>query len=69
MTDQTWIPAPSEATKPFFDGAREGKLRLQVCTGCGTWAYPLTAVCSNCGSNDIEWRDASGKGRFTPTAA
>ena len=62
MSDQTWIPEPTEATQPFFDGAKEGKLRLQVCAQCSTWAYPLTTICSNCGSTDIEWRDASGKG-------
>jgi len=58
----TWIPEPAENTKPFFDGAHEGKLRLQVCTDCETWAYPVTNVCSNCGSTEIVWRDASGRG-------
>ena len=62
MTEQTWIPEPTEATRPFFDGAKEGKLRLQVCTACDTWAYPLTAICSNCGSTEITWRDATGRG-------
>ena len=62
MTEQTWIPEPSEQTKPFFDGAAEGKLRLQVCADCGTWAFPLTQICGHCGSTDIEWRDASGRG-------
>jgi hypothetical protein len=62
MSDQTWIPAPTAATQPFFDGAKEGKLRLQVCSACNTWAYPPTTICMNCGSTDIEWRDASGKG-------
>jgi uncharacterized OB-fold protein len=62
MSDQTWIPEPSAAAQPFFDGASEGKLRLQVCSACETWAYPLTNVCSNCGSTEITWRDASGRG-------
>ena len=62
MSDQTWIPEPSEAALPFFEGAKNGKLRLQVCAACDTWAYPLTRVCSNCGSTDITWRDASGRG-------
>jgi uncharacterized OB-fold protein len=62
MSDQSWIPEPSAETKPFFDGASEGKLRLQVCTHCDTWAYPLTTICSHCGSTEIVWRDASGKG-------
>ncbi len=62
MTEQNWIPEPSPAVQPFFDGARQGKLRLQVCADCGTWAYPLVNICSHCGGTRMEWRDASGKG-------
>ena len=58
MSDQTWIPEPSEASKPFFDGAGEGKLRLQVCTRCNTWAYPPATICTNCGSHELEWRES-----------
>ena len=60
MTEQTWLPEPSEASKPFFDGCSEGVLRIQKCQNCGTWAYPITTACSNCGSYDIGWDDASG---------
>ena len=42
--------------------AQEGKLRLQVCEDCGTWAYPVTNVCASCGSTAMTWRDASGRG-------
>lgn len=59
----TWIPEPSDASKPFFDGAREGKLRLQVCEDCGTWAYPITTICSECGGASLTWRDAEGTGQ------
>ena len=62
MNDQTWIPEPTEASAPFFDGAKAGKLRLQVCEACGAWAYPPTNICSHCGSTEIAWRDASGAG-------
>ena len=62
MSDQSWIPEPGEDSRPFFDGAREGKLRLQVCSDCGTWAYPVTTFCSECGSTSMTWKDASGEG-------
>jgi len=62
MDEKSWIPEPSELARPFFDGAREHKLRLQVCVACGTWHYPLATVCSECGAQSFEWRDASGKG-------
>jgi len=62
MSEASWIPEPSEETRPFFDGAAAGKLRLQVCDACGRWHYPLVRLCSECGSTDISWRDASGRG-------
>ncbi len=62
MSDETWIPAPSDASRPFFDGAREGKLRLQVCNDCGGWAWPVATLCQECGSRNLSWGDASGRG-------
>ena len=62
MTESKWIPEPNEASKPFFDGISVGKLRLQVCSYCKTWNYPVIRICSACGSNSIEWRDTMGKG-------
>jgi uncharacterized OB-fold protein len=62
MVEQPWIPEPTEDTRPFFDGAREGKLRLQVCDDCGTWMFPLATICCECGGMHLSWRDASGHG-------
>jgi len=62
MTESKWIPEPSEASKPFFDGVSAGKLRLQICSDCKTWHYPVIRICNACGSNNIEWRDTNGKG-------
>jgi len=62
MSEQSWIPEPSEATAPFFDGAKAGRLRLQRCTACGAWGFPPMSRCMECGSDAIEWADASGEG-------
>ncbi|MGD8417491.1 MAG: OB-fold domain-containing protein [Pseudomonadales bacterium] len=62
MSAQTWIPEPSEATAPFFEGARDGKLRLQRCDACGAWAWPAITRCAECGSAAVSWAEASGKG-------
>jgi len=62
MSEQTWLPEPRENTRPFFDGAKERRLRLQYCEDCGTWAFPPTTCCQDCGSFAIGWRDASGTG-------
>ena len=61
MSD-AWLPEVSELNAPFFEGAREGLLRLQRCGGCGGWAFPRKQTCQHCGSDRMEWTDASGKG-------
>ena len=77
MTEAGWLPVASAETAagstpgasaaaagaaPFFAAARAGKLRLQRCRACGTWAAPLRTRCQACGSSAMQWRDASGRG-------
>lgn len=62
MSESSWIPEPSEATAPFFAGARACKLRLQKCSDCGTWGFPPMSRCTACSSDRIAWADASGEG-------
>ncbi|MGH9030702.1 MAG: Zn-ribbon domain-containing OB-fold protein [Acidimicrobiia bacterium] len=54
-------PAPSPATTPFWELAREHRLGLLRCTGCLRWMHPLAAGCP-CGADDPEWVAASGGG-------
>lgn len=61
MSD-AWLPEVNELNAPFFEGAREGVLRLQRCGGCGSWTFPRKQKCQHCGSDRMEWADASGKG-------
>jgi hypothetical protein len=56
------IPVPDEASKPFFEGAREHRLMIQQCGSCGTAHWPVQSRCSACWSTDIAWVQASGKG-------
>ena len=56
-----WIH-PTEETQPFFDGAKEGVLRLQACENCDAWMYPLKTRCQRCGSPDLTWRNTGGRG-------
>lgn len=62
MHEVSWLPAPTEETRPFFEGAAAGYLRLQVCEDCGCWHFPLVRMCSDCGSTNLRWRDACGRG-------
>lgn len=56
-------PPPNEDTKPYWDGLKGGRLVLQKCANCGTVRHYPRPVCSNCYSLEVEWVEASGRGR------
>lgn len=57
-----WPAVPPHAEE-FLDRARAGQLVLPHCTNCGWVEPPGADVCSNCLSEDLQWRRASGLGR------
>ena len=56
------LPQPEPEAAPFWDGLREGELRLQRCAVCGRLGYPPREMCAECGSFEFEWQPASGRG-------
>jgi uncharacterized protein len=60
-------PLPNPMTpecKPYWDGAREGKLMIPKCRACGKpFMYPRVA-CPFCSSRDIGWVQATGRGKL-----
>ena len=48
--------------KPYWDGAREGRLMLPRCTACSRVHFYPRSICPNCGEMSIEWIVASGEG-------
>jgi uncharacterized OB-fold protein len=58
------VPVPDARSAPFFDGARAGRLMLQRCARCAAWLHPVRTRCPDCGSGEIEWAAASGRGRL-----
>lgn len=58
------IIQPDEASAPFFDGAANGRYMLLRCKACGEWHAPQAVMCMECASPDLEWQEASGKGKL-----
>ena len=56
------VPAPTDASRPFWAGCAEGKLLLRRCRQCDKHHAPTRHVCS-CGGSDLEWTEVSGLGR------
>lgn len=54
----------------FWDGARNGELRIQRCQACGTYIHLPRPICRNCLSFDLAGERVSGLGTlysFTKT--
>jgi uncharacterized OB-fold protein len=56
------LPNPDVETQPFWDGCREGKFLLRHCTACGVDSYFPRPFCPACWSDDVSWKEASGRG-------
>ena len=54
------IPRRTPTSAPYFDAAREGKLRLQECPRDGFFFYPRSR-CPKCLEDDWSWKDVSGR--------
>lgn len=55
-------PHVDSDTRPFWEGTREGELRLQRCRACSKVIFYPRSVCPACMSDDLEWFAASGNG-------
>jgi uncharacterized OB-fold protein len=64
MTEYTKpIPFPDNVTSAYWDAAGENKLLIQQCIDCGTRQFFPQSYCRNCLGENIEWIEASGKGK------
>lgn len=57
------LPSPDADSAAFWAGLREGRLLLQHCLECSAVQYYQQALCRTCGSERLEHRPASGRGR------
>ena len=58
------LPQPTPETQEFWEGAKRHELRLQRCNACGRAYFFPRPFCPNCGSGDVAWFTATGKGRL-----
>lgn len=66
MTTQETKPKPAPVVnpwaRPFWDGAREGRLLIQRCENCRKHVFYPRVACPYCGSDRLAWVAATGKG-------
>ncbi len=56
------LPQPDADSEPFWAAAKKHELRFQQCASCQVFRHPPRRHCANCGSEDSEWVQVSGKG-------
>jgi uncharacterized OB-fold protein len=57
------LPVRDEVNRHYWDGARDGRLVLLRCAGCGTFVHPPTrTTCTACGGEELRPTEVSGKG-------
>ena len=54
-------PDITDLNRPYWDGLREGRLRVQRC-GCGHAWLPARRECPSCLRDGARWEDCSGRG-------
>ena len=59
-----FLPSPSPETQPFWDGTKQGELRLQRCDSCSHVYFPPRPFCPKCAHRKVSWFKASGRGRL-----
>lgn len=48
--------------EPWWEAARRQRLLLQSCTACGHRQHYPRALCTRCGSTELSWVEACGRG-------
>ncbi|NIJ40548.1 hypothetical protein FHS78_000818 [Parvibaculum indicum] len=55
------LPQPTPETQHFWDGCRDGEIRLQRCKSCDHTYFPPRDFCPACSAREVEVVKASGK--------
>lgn len=57
-------PRPTVTSAPFWEAAKEGRLLLQFDRRAGKYQYWPRPISIHSGTQDLEWREVSGRGRL-----
>lgn len=56
------VAPPDAVTQPWWDAARDARLLLQRCQGCGHLQLYPRSSCTACHGTGLGWAEASGRG-------
>ena len=64
MADSRPLPKPTPETAHFWEGTKQGELRLQRCDECASVYFPPRPFCPHCSSRQVSIFAATGRGRL-----
>lgn len=64
VTGYKAVPKATPETRPYWEGAAAGELRMQYCLSCAEHYFPPRSFCPLCLGLNFEWRRMSGRGRL-----
>ena len=62
MANRLDLPAVEDETRPYWEAAKQGRLLIKACNACGEVHHYPRPFCPTCWSEDVEWREVSGRG-------
>jgi uncharacterized protein len=58
------LPIPTAETAHYWRAALEGRLEIQYCRACARHQFYPRRFCTQCLSDQLDWVQASGRGRI-----
>jgi len=64
LPDGLPIPVPDAdgLSAPYWEGLKEGRIRVQRCNACNTWQWGPEWICHRCHAEDLAWEEVAGEG-------
>jgi uncharacterized OB-fold protein len=56
------LPQPTDATRPYWEGAAQGRLMVQHCAACDRHQFYPRLFCTVCLSDAMQWVESKGQG-------
>lgn len=58
------LPLATPTSQPYWEGLRQGEVRLQRCRECASWIFYPRSHCPRCLAPDPSWHRVAGTGRL-----
>jgi uncharacterized OB-fold protein len=62
MTHGREVPTVEDETREYWEAAKHGRLLVKHCNACGRPHHYPRPFCPFCWSEDVAWREVSGRG-------